>query len=147
MNMIRTSHAIILAVLLTMPALAGCASAAGLAVGTVAKAGTTATGVAVSAGSTATGLTAKTVIGGAKLGARGANAVFTNDPDISRRTLAHRAGREIGADRRDIRISDIYEDANRTDYIATEKRGEAWNCAVVEVEGNVSDAACEPVRR
>ncbi|MEM7661280.1 MAG: hypothetical protein AAF292_03450 [Pseudomonadota bacterium] len=112
--------------------LSGCAVAGATAgaVGTVAKAGTTAVGV-----------TAKTAAGGVKLGARGVNAVLTDDPNIPKRTLQTKAAEAIGARRGDVRISDIYEDLNRTDFTATVE-GTPFQCAVIEVDGKVSDAAC-----
>ncbi|MEO1473582.1 MAG: hypothetical protein AAFS03_06530 [Pseudomonadota bacterium] len=113
--------------LLILPA----CSVAGATVGTVAKVGTTAASV-----------TTKTAVGGVKLGARGANAVLTDDPkNISKRTLQTKAAEAIGARRGDVRISRIYEDLNRTDFTAT-VNGTPFQCAVIEVDGEVSDAAC-----
>lgn len=112
--------------------LAGCASAAGAAVGTVAKVGTTSARLA-----------AKGAVGTARLGARGAGAVFTTDPKVSKRILSQRAGRELGYNRRDLAISDIYEDDNRTDYVVTAPNGALFYCIVLEVDDTVSDAICE----
>ena len=112
--------------------LSACMSAAGAAVGTVAKVGTTTAGLA-----------AKGAVGTARLGARGAGAVFTTDPKVSKRILAQRAGRELGYNRRDLTVSDIYEDDNRTDYVVTAPSGALFYCIVLEVDGSVSDAICE----
>lgn len=123
-------HALI-AALLAAPLLTGCATAAGAAVGTVAK-----------VGSVATGAVAGVAVGGVKLGVRGAGAVLTNDPKISKRTLRRKAADTIGADRRQVRVSQIYEDANRTDFVATVGDGTRFNCALIEVKRKVSDAVC-----
>ena len=104
------------------------------AVGTVAKVGTTAVGV-----------TAKAAVGTVKLGARGVGAVLTDNPRISKRTLADRAGRQIGARGRHVTVSDIYEDLNRTDYTATTPDGQHYNCAIIETDEGLSDAACAPI--
>ncbi|MEM9669660.1 MAG: hypothetical protein AAF950_12115 [Pseudomonadota bacterium] len=114
---------------LTLSGLAGC-SVAGATAGAVTKVGTTAASI-----------TTRTAVGGAKLSARGATAVLTDDPSIPERTLQARAAEAIGARRGDVRVSDIYEDLNRTDYTAS-VRGTPFQCAVIEVEGRVSDAAC-----
>lgn len=112
--------------------LGGCLATA--AVGTVAKVGTT-----------AASLTTKAAIGTVKLGARGVNAVLTDNPRISRSTLADRAGRQIGARGRNVRVSNIYEDLNRTDYTAETPDGQQYNCAIIEIDGDLSDAACAPI--
>ena len=111
--------------------LGGCVAKA--AVGTVAKVGTT-----------AVGLTTKATVGTVKLGARGVNAVLTDNPRISKRTLADRAGRQIGARGRHVSVSDIYEDLNRTDYTAETPDGQRYNCAIIETDEGLSDAACAP---
>lgn len=118
---------------LALFALPGCVvSAAGSAVGTAAK-----------VGAKGAGLAAKGVVGGARLGARGAGAVLTDDPAISKRVLSQRAGRELGYNRRELAVSDIYEDDNRTDYVVTTPNQDAFYCVVLEVDGTVSDAVCE----
>lgn len=114
--------------------LAGC-SVAGATAGVV--------GTAAKAGTAAVGVTTKTAVGGAKLGARGASAMLTDDPSISKRTLQSRAAEAIGVRRSTVRVSDIYEDLNRTDYTATVDRT-PYFCAVVEVDGRVSEANCGP---
>ena len=116
----------------TISLLSGCL--ARTAVGTVAKVGTT-----------AVGLTTKAAVGTVKLGARGVNAVLTDDPRVSKSTLADRAGRQIGARGRHVRVSDIYEDLNRTDYTARTPDGQKYNCAVIETDGELSDAVCAPI--
>lgn len=126
-------HAAICA--LALFALPACVvSAAGNAVGTVAKVGVKGAGMA-----------AKGVVGGARLGARGAGAVLTDDPAVSKRILSQRAGRELGYNRRDLAVSDIYEDENRTDYVVTAPNQDAFYCIVLEVDGTVSDAVCEEI--
>lgn len=106
---------------------------------------TKAVGTVASVGVSAVSLTSKAAIGTVKLGARGAGAVLTDDPSVSRRTLADRAGRQIGARGRNVRVSDIYEDLNRTDYTARTPDGQKYNCAIIETEDGLSDAACAPV--
>ena len=123
-------HITLLAI--SLPLLGGCVAAK--AAGTVA-----------SVGVSAVSMTTKAAIGTVKLGARGANAIPTDNPRISRRTLADRAGRQIGARGRNVRVSDIYEDLNRTDYTARTPDGQKYNCAIIETEDGLSDAACAPI--
>ncbi len=122
----------ILSLAFALPVLGGCIAA---------KAAGTVAGVGVSAVS----LTTKAAVGTVKLGARGAGAILTDDPRISKRTLADRAGRQIGARGRNVRVSNIYEDLNRTDYTARTPDGQTYNCAIIETEDGLSDAACAPV--
>lgn len=122
----------LLAIACVLGLLSGCVARA--AVGTVAKVGTT-----------AVGLTTKAAVGTVKLGARGVGAVLTDNPRISKSTLADRAGRQVGARGRHVRVFDIYEDLNRTDYKARTPDGQVYNCAVIETDGDLSDAVCAPV--
>ena len=117
---------------LSLPLLGGCVAAK--AAGTVA-----------SVGVSAVSLTGKAAIGTVKLGARGAGALLTDDPRISKRTLADRAGRQIGARGRNVRVTDIYEDLNRTDYTARTPDGQKYNCAIIETDEGLSDAVCAPI--
>lgn len=131
--MTRRSLCAALLISFALLALPGCVvSAAGSAVGTAAKVGTKGAGLA-----------AKGVVGGARLGARGAGAVLTDDPAVSKRVLSQRAGRELGYHRRELAVSDIYEDDNRTDYVVTAPNDDAFYCIVLEVDETVSDAICE----
>lgn len=126
----KSTH--LIATVLAASLLSGCLAKA--AVGTVAKVGTT-----------AVGLTSKVAVGTIKLGARGVGAVLTDTPRISKSTLADRAGRQIGARGRNVHVSDIYEDLNRTDYTARTPDGQRYNCAIIETDGELSDAACAPI--
>lgn len=112
--------------LLVLPA---CSAASAVAVGTVKTAG----GVAASA-----------AVGGAKLTARGVGAGVSAvaGSGIPSETLAHRAGLATGEDRQHIRISDVYTDDGRTDYVATARSGERYACHVIELDDGVSGARC-----
>ncbi|MEM6412045.1 MAG: hypothetical protein AAF683_10970 [Pseudomonadota bacterium] len=122
--------------------LLGASAALALSACSVAGATVGAVGTAAKVTTSAAGVATKTAVGGVKLGARGANAVLTDDPAVPKRTLQANAAEAIGVRRSQVRVSDIYEDLNRTDYTATVDRT-PYFCAVVEVDGDVSDAACE----
>jgi len=93
------------------------ALALGLLSGCLARAAVDTVGTVAKVGTTAVGTTAKVATGTVRLGARGRN----------------------------VRISNIYEDLNRTDYTARTPDGQKYNCAIIEIDGELSDAVCAPI--
>lgn len=117
-------------VCLLAASLGACSVATGAAVGTAKIAG----GVAVTG--------AKATAQGVGAGAQAVTNAAT--PDVSDRTLAHRAALATGEDRRSIAVADRYTDGARTDFMATGASGLTYRCAVVEIDEIVSDASCVP---
>lgn len=153
--------------LLGLVSLPACATAGRAVVGTVGTAGRVAVGTAGVAGtaavktastgsrvaaSAATGAANGAAREGGKLAVRGVaamgragfRAMRRDDSSISEDTLAHRAGLTLAYPREDLSIGNVFEDGDRTDYIALSPDGSAANCYVTRDENTVSDATCQP---
>lgn len=148
--------------------LSACATAARTAIGTVGTASNVAIRTAGAAGTVAVktaGITQSVataaatgaangvgrqtgqlaVQGVAAAGQAGFRAMTSGDSSISEETLAHRASLIMSHSREDLTIGNVYEEGERTDFLAIAATGSAANCFVIRERGTVSDATCRPV--
>ena len=133
--------------------LSACATAARTAIGTVGTAGNVAIRTAGAAGTVAVktaGITQSVaaaaatgaangagreagqlaVQGVAAAGQAGFRAMTSDDSSISEETLAHRASLIMSQPREDLSIGNVYEEGERTDFLAIPANGTAANCYV-----------------